>query len=103
MRRSLPPSPRMVPALLVCVAVYSLADAVNVTFSFALRGAGDTRFVHCWHVRSGLADHGRADLPGRPRRRQHLLGLVVSRRRTSSPWRSASTSGSERASGRRCA
>ncbi len=33
------------PTLLTCVAVYSLADAVNVTFSFALRGAGDTRFV----------------------------------------------------------
>jgi MATE family multidrug resistance protein len=35
----------IVPSLLVCVAIYSLADAVNVTFSFALRGAGDTRFV----------------------------------------------------------
>ena len=35
----------IVPTLLVCVAVYSLADAVNVTFAFALRGAGDTRFV----------------------------------------------------------
>jgi MATE family multidrug resistance protein len=35
----------LVPSLLVCVAVYSLADSVNVTFSFALRGAGDTRFV----------------------------------------------------------
>jgi MATE family multidrug resistance protein len=35
----------MVPALLACAALYSLADAVNVTFSFALRGAGDTRFV----------------------------------------------------------
>jgi MATE family multidrug resistance protein len=35
----------LVPGLLVCVAIYSLADAVNVTFSFALRGAGDTRFV----------------------------------------------------------
>jgi MATE family multidrug resistance protein len=34
-----------VPELLVCVAVYSLADAVNLTFAFALRGAGDTRFV----------------------------------------------------------
>jgi MATE family multidrug resistance protein len=34
-----------VPTLLACVAMYSLADAVNVTFSFALRGAGDTRFV----------------------------------------------------------
>ncbi len=35
----------LVPNLLVCVAIYSLADAVNVTFAFALRGAGDTRFV----------------------------------------------------------
>src|SRR5436190_4372616 len=34
-----------VPTLLAYVAVYSLADSVNVTFSFALRGAGDTRFV----------------------------------------------------------
>ena len=29
----------------MCVAIYSLADGINVTFSFALRGAGDTRFV----------------------------------------------------------
>ncbi len=36
---------KIVPTLLACVAVYSVADAVNVTFSFALRGAGDTRFV----------------------------------------------------------
>jgi MATE family multidrug resistance protein len=35
----------IVPALLACAALYSLADSVNVTFSFALRGAGDTRFV----------------------------------------------------------
>jgi MATE family multidrug resistance protein len=35
----------IVPSLLLCVAVYSLADSVNVTFSYALRGAGDTRFV----------------------------------------------------------
>jgi len=35
----------IVPTLLTCVAIYSLADAVNVSFSFALRGAGDTRFV----------------------------------------------------------
>jgi MATE family multidrug resistance protein len=35
----------IVPTLLACVAMYSLADSVNVTFSFALRGAGDTRFV----------------------------------------------------------
>jgi MATE family multidrug resistance protein len=36
---------RIVPSLLVCVALYSVADSVNLTFSFALRGAGDTRFV----------------------------------------------------------
>ncbi len=36
---------RLVPTLLACVAVYSLADAGNLTFAFALRGAGDTRFV----------------------------------------------------------
>jgi MATE family multidrug resistance protein len=35
----------LVPRLLACAAVYSLADAVNITLSFALRGAGDTRFV----------------------------------------------------------
>jgi MATE family multidrug resistance protein len=35
----------MVPTLLTCVALYSLADSVNVTFAFALRGAGDTWFV----------------------------------------------------------
>ena len=35
----------IVPSLLTCVAIYSLADSINVTFAFALRGAGDTRFV----------------------------------------------------------
>src|SRR5205823_13048795 len=30
---------------LAFVALCSLADAVNLTFAFALRGAGDTRFV----------------------------------------------------------
>jgi MATE family multidrug resistance protein len=35
----------IVPTLLLCVAVYSLADAMNLAFSFALRGAGDTKFV----------------------------------------------------------
>ena len=34
-----------VPTLLLCVAIFSLADSVNLTFAFALRGAGDTRFV----------------------------------------------------------
>jgi MATE family multidrug resistance protein len=35
----------LVPRLLVCVAVYSVVNAVCLTFAFALRGAGDTLFV----------------------------------------------------------
>jgi MATE family multidrug resistance protein len=35
----------IVPTLLICVAVYSLVDSMNLAFSFALRGAGDTKFV----------------------------------------------------------
>jgi MATE family multidrug resistance protein len=35
----------LVVVLLRFVAVYSLFDSVNLVFSFALRGAGDTRFV----------------------------------------------------------
>lgn len=36
---------RIVPVLLRFVLVYCLFDTMNVVFSFALRGAGDTRFV----------------------------------------------------------
>ncbi len=39
------PIAAIVPNLLVCVAIYSLADSMNLTFAFALRGAGDTKFV----------------------------------------------------------
>ncbi len=35
----------IVPGLLACVSAYSVADSINLTFAFALRGAGDTRFV----------------------------------------------------------
>lgn len=35
----------LVPMLLRFVAAYSLFDSLNIIFSFALRGAGDTRFV----------------------------------------------------------
>ncbi|MCI0463958.1 MAG: MATE family efflux transporter [Gemmataceae bacterium] len=35
----------MVPILLRFVAVYCLFDSISLVFSFALRGAGDTRFV----------------------------------------------------------
>jgi MATE family multidrug resistance protein len=34
-----------VPTLLLFVAFYSVADAVNLSFAFALRGAGDTKYV----------------------------------------------------------
>ena len=37
----------IVPSLLVCVAVYSLADAVNVTFAFALRGRATRGSSRC--------------------------------------------------------
>lgn len=35
----------MIPMLLRFVAAYSLADGANIIYAFALRGAGDTRFV----------------------------------------------------------
>lgn len=35
----------LIPILLRFVAAYSLADAANIIYAFALRGAGDTRFV----------------------------------------------------------
>ena len=35
----------MIPILLRFVAAYSLADGVNIILAYALRGAGDTRFV----------------------------------------------------------
>lgn len=35
----------LVPNLLICVATYSLAESFNLAFAFALRGAGDTKFV----------------------------------------------------------
>ena len=35
----------VVPTLLLFVAFFSLADAVNLSFAFALRGAGDTKYV----------------------------------------------------------
>jgi MATE family multidrug resistance protein len=36
---------RIVPTLLLCVAVFSISDAINLSFAFALRGAGDTKYV----------------------------------------------------------
>ena len=39
--------------LLRFVAIYSLFDAMAVTFSSALRGAGDTRFVLCFSIGMG--------------------------------------------------
>jgi MATE family multidrug resistance protein len=36
---------KIVPTLLLFVAVFSITDAVNLSFAFALRGAGDTKYV----------------------------------------------------------
>ncbi len=36
---------KVVPTLLLFVAFFSIADAVNLSFAFALRGAGDTKYV----------------------------------------------------------
>ena len=35
----------VIPTLLLFIAIYSLADAANLVYACALRGAGDTRFV----------------------------------------------------------
>ena len=35
----------VVPTLMLFVAIFSLTDAVNLSFAFALRGAGDTKYV----------------------------------------------------------
>jgi len=40
----------MVPILLRFVAVYTLFDSMNLVFSFALKGAGDTQYVTCMSV-----------------------------------------------------
>ena len=40
----------IVPSLLTCVAIYSLADAVNLTFAFAFAGPANT-FVTCSFAR----------------------------------------------------
>jgi multidrug resistance protein, MATE family len=44
---------QLVPVLLQFVAIYSLFDSMNLVFAFALKGAGDTRFVTILSV--GLA------------------------------------------------
>ncbi|HMV36576.1 MAG TPA: MATE family efflux transporter [Turneriella sp.] len=36
---------QMAPYLLIFVAIFTTADSINLIFSFALKGAGDTRFV----------------------------------------------------------
>src|SRR5262249_8061767 len=40
-----PAAAALVPWILRFIAVYCLFDSMSITFSFALRGAGDTRFV----------------------------------------------------------
>jgi MATE family multidrug resistance protein len=35
----------IIPRLLILIAIYSIADAANIVYASALRGAGDTKFV----------------------------------------------------------
>jgi MATE family multidrug resistance protein len=102
----------IVPNLLICVAIYSLADSMNLSYSFALRGAGDTRFVtwltftFAWPlmvIPTYLVVTYREDL------RSNSLAWEIrstgpgdSRRRISLPCRSASGCASARESGRKC-
>ena len=48
----------LIPFLLRFVALYSLFDSMSIIFTFALRGAGDTRFVTAHQHQPGLADNG---------------------------------------------
>ena len=50
-----------IPGMLWFVALYSLFDSTNLVFAFALRGAGDTRFVSLATLFCGL---GLLILPG---------------------------------------
>jgi MATE family multidrug resistance protein len=46
---------RLLPTLLVFVAVYTFFDSSQIVLSFALRGAGDTLFVTAFMLAAGLA------------------------------------------------
>ena len=92
----------LVPSLLMCVAVYSLADSINLTFSFALRGRWRHPLRVTAHLRAAwpimvvptylVVRAGAASTePG---------GLQL---RISSPWPSASSCGSDPGGGRVCA
>ena len=76
-RQSSRRSPRSSRRCWSCVAIYSLADSVNVTFSFALRGAGDTRFVSLLTFALAWPIMVVPTFAGRPVGRQHLLGVGI--------------------------
>ena len=63
--------------LLRFVAVYSIFDSVNLVVSFAVRGAGDTRFVALVGFLRSLADDGAADVAAGPIRRRRHGGVGV--------------------------
>ena len=75
----------LVPGLLVCVAVYSLAEAGNFAFGFALRGGRRHQVRVAAHLPARLAGHGHphagdaAPVPERvlrrPHRPVHLVGV----------------------------
>ena len=66
----------IVPTLLVCVAIYSLADALNFAFSFALRGAGHALCLPA-HLLPGMAHHGHSDRDCRLARGARPMALGV--------------------------
>ena len=66
--------------LLRFVAAYCLFDSANLVFSFALRGAGDTRFVTLGGPRPGMARYGAADVAGVPLPVGAVLGVGLRQR-----------------------
>ena len=92
----------IVPSLLLCVAVYSLADSINVTFSFAPARRRRHSLRVALNVRAGLADHGRADLSWSSGAGAASTGRGASRRPTSSPWPSAFSCGFDPGDGKTC-
>ena len=70
----------LVKVLLRFVAVYSLFDSMNLIFSFALRGAGDTRLRDGGLSLARMADHGPARMGRLVLRLGTLLGLGLRQR-----------------------
>ena len=92
----------LVPTLLVCCAIFTMADSVNLTFSFALRGAGRHTVCDDSHVFVGMANYGDSDLFLSCKRTEVSTMRGRLRQRTSLRWRFVSSSASAAACGNRC-